>query len=168
MRLFSSLFPIVIAVLAACPAGGQDLEAAVGYPAAPPESIAKDAVPRFFPNYTTPCPSPTLDAIMKDRLNAALSQASVALFHAEDADRMERVADAAAVILGCAARLEEIRPAGLEERAWVAYDHLLVQLVVNTHALQTAALEDEVDDVVHWYHHVKQSCAACHARFREP
>lgn len=131
-------------------------------------SMSSDAVPKFFPNYTKPCASEELPEVMHSHFNPALSQMSNALFHAPEAeDRMDRVADAAAIILGCTEDVEKLRPADISEREWITFDHFLIQLVMNTHALQTAALEDEPEVVVHWFHHVKQTCAGCHARFRE-
>jgi hypothetical protein len=159
----------VAVVSAACPGG------AVGPAPAPltaergtaTPSLSADAVPRFFPSYTTPCGSEQFRDVMRDQFNASLSTVSQALFHDRDEGRMDRVADGAAVILGCAAKIDQHRPKGLVEREWVTFDHMLIQLVMNTHALQSAALEDDEEIVVHWYHHVKQSCAACHARFNE-
>lgn len=132
-----------------------------------PTSLSADAVPRFFPSYTKPCGSTEFRDIMKDQFNASLSTASQALFHDDDDGRLDRVADAAAVILGCANQIDHHRPIALAEHEWMTFDHLLIQLVMNTHALQSAALEDDQPTVEHWYHHVKQSCAACHARFNE-
>jgi hypothetical protein len=133
----------------------------------PSPSLSADAVPRFFPSYTKDCASTDLKEVMRDQFNASLSQVSQALFHDRDEGRLDRVADAAGVILGCAKQIDHHRPTSLVETEWMTFDHMLIQLVMNTHALQSAALEDDPEIVVHWYHHVKQSCAACHARFNE-
>lgn len=132
-----------------------------------PGSLSGDSVPRFFPNYVKPCKATVFREVMKDDLNASLTRISEALFHGQGDDdaRMEQVADSAGAILGCAVTINTHRPATIAAEQWPAFDHMLNQLVLNTHALQTAALEDDRDTVVHWYHHVKQSCAACHARF---
>src|SRR5207249_4725538 len=132
-------------------------------------SMSADAVPRFFPNFTKECGSTQFVDIMHDQLSPALSRVSDALFHssAPDEDRMNEVAEASAIILGCAKRLDQVRPAKLEGIEEITFEHFLIQLVMNTHALQTSALEDDEQIVVHWYHHVKQTCAACHSRFRE-
>lgn len=153
---------------AACPATGQ--RPRVADMAECCASLSSGSVPRFFPNYTRPCPAERIATIMRDELNPALTSIADALFHGADADpdvRARRVADAAAVILGCAEKLDRGRVPSLPEGEWAIFDHMLIQLVINAHALQTAALEDDEATVVHWYHHVKQSCAACHSRFHE-
>jgi len=130
-------------------------------------SLSSDAVPRFFPSYTKACASTEFRDVMTTQFNASLSVVSQALFHDVDDGRLDRVADAAAVILGCAKQFDHHRPAKVAPNDWTTFDHMMIQLVMNTHALQSAALEDDPEIVIHWYHHLKQSCAACHARFNE-
>ena len=108
---------------------------------------------------------------------STLSVPREVLYHAVEDGELERLIrlahpisagialSAAGVFLGCVpkiaqAHLKEIAP---EERP--AFDHLLLTLQINSFALQVAALEDDEVTVVHWYFHVKQACAGCHARF---
>ena len=67
-------------------------------------SLSGDSVPRFFPNYVTPCKATEFKRVMKDDLNASLTRISDALFHAkgESDAGLEPIADAAGEILGCA------------------------------------------------------------------
>ena len=132
-----------------------------------PESIARGTVPRFFPSYTTKCKQhETIKLVMQQEINPALSQISAALFHetGPEEERMQSVADAAATVLGCA---DEIARHGqhIHGDSWPTFDHFLHELVVNGHALQTSAMEDDPSVAIHWYYHFKQSCSACHARF---
>lgn len=129
------------------------------------QTLSSDSVPRFFPNFVTPCPSDDIGVIMADHFNPALTRIADALFHSTKENRLEEVAEAAAVVLGCAQTVTVHRSVKVTEDQWPVFDHFMIQLVMNTQALQSAALEDEIEDVTHWFHHVKQSCAGCHSRF---
>lgn len=166
-------------VASTTPAGGQTAQTApVTLPpatnaAAPTNGeqgaeISSNAVPQFFPAVVNPCPGETdvLGAVMKQGLNPQLSKINEALFHDKrPADqRLETIAESAAVILGCVPAVAKLGRGHFDE-TWPTFDHFVYNLVTNVSALQLAAQEDDLDEVKHWYQHVKHSCASCHARF---
>jgi hypothetical protein len=136
-------------------------------PCATGSCLAKTSVPLFFPSYTKPCNDEgSVKAVMLSQMSPALSQVSEALFHArgDEEARLKAVGDAAAVMLGCATVIAH-HGKEIHTDSWPTFDHFLHQLVVDVNALQNASMEDDIPEVTHWYHHVKQACASCHSRF---
>ena len=133
-------------------------------------SLSRNAIPRFEPSYVAKCPiEGPVDDIMKTVMSPSLARISMNLYHADAPaeERLSQVADATAKILGCFEQLIAHRDL-LRNEDWGTFDHFLWNMVVNVHALQIAAIESDDEWARHWYVHLKQSCAACHARFAPP
>jgi len=149
-------------------APAQPSAAAAPHPSEMRTDISSNAVPQFFPSVVRPCPAnyDSLREAMKQGLNPQLSIINEALFHDKRPveDRLETIAEGAAVILGCVPVVAKLGHGHFDE-TWPTFDHFVYNLVTNVSALQLAAQEDDVDEVKHWYQHVKHACASCHSRF---
>lgn len=109
-----------------------------------------------------------LKDMMKLRVNPMLTRISFALYHNKDADTAERLAlvgETSAKLLGCIGRMPTFPPEVQVDRM-PEYFRLLDDLHGHTLALQVSAMEADEEGARHWFRHMKQSCFACHARFR--
>lgn len=106
--------------------------------------------------------------LMKVRINPMLTRISYELHHNADADpatRLGAVGDTSAKLLGCIVKMPAYPPEIPVDRM-PEYFRLLDELQAHTLALQVSAMEADEDGARHWFGHMKQSCFACHARFR--
>ena len=110
---------------------------------------------------------PALADLMHTSLNAALTRASHALFHADDegapADPLEVVRDAAQALLDAGDPLERFAD-GAEDS--VRFRALARELHDGAAELRAAAIEGARPEAVHWFEHVQATCTRCHERFR--
>lgn len=163
--------PIVLSVLAlalsiAALVGG----AGMGTQAKAPRKILADSG-KMQSAEVQPCTgsgaADNLQLLMRHRINPMMTRLSFALYHDERpaAERLDVVADAAAVLLGCVEVTPSYRPEigldGLPE-----YYRLLERMQANTLALQTSARESDEPGTRHWFSHLKHDCNECHSRFR--
>ena len=130
-----------------------------------PDSLALASVPRYTPAIVQQCEGfHTIREMMEERLNPMMNQVSIGLFRMPPDEGGELVIEATAVILGCVPEaVSKFRDKSTDED-WIAMDTFLNTMQMNVLALQNAAMEGDADQTVHWYNHVKQSCAGCHAR----
>ena len=126
-------------------------------------------VPMIDPSRPLECKGDTPIAevadLMKTRINPTMTKLSFALHHMDSDDRLMAAADAAGDMLGCV-HLAPKYPPQIPLSRYGEYYHLIAEMQSSALALQTSALEQDDEGARHWFRHLKQSCVACHARFR--
>ena len=106
--------------------------------------------------------------VMAARINPTLTKIAFALHHDSSRppeERLEAAAGMSAALLGCITTLPNYRP-DVPLARMPEYYRFLDDLQDSVLALQVSALESDLEGARHWFRHVKQSCTACHARFR--
>jgi hypothetical protein len=110
---------------------------------------------------------PALAGLMHTTLNAALTRASHALFHAEDegapTDPMAEVGRAAHAILEAGDALEAFADGAADPARFRA---IARELQDGAAELRAAASEGARPEAMHWFEHVQATCTRCHDRFR--
>lgn len=127
--------------------------------------------PSLPPAFIKPCegtePFSDLGDLMAKRINGAVNRISFALHHdkREAPERMEDVANTAALLIGCVRTASAYNPEiGLEKMS--DYYRSLDEMQDHALAVQVAALESDEVSARHWFTHLRQDCAGCHSRFR--
>ncbi len=131
-----------------------------------PGSLAESEL--YEPNYVKPCGgSGSLDEIMNQGLNPRLSEMAANLFHDERpaGERLPAVADAAGAMLGCIPLMRQVANERSPDEAR-AFNNEITMLRINAIAAQVSALEMDQDAALHWFVHIRQTCASCHAQFK--
>lgn len=103
--------------------------------------------------------------LMQVRINPAMTRLSFALHHLDSEDRLAKVADAARDLVGCV-HLAPKYPPDIALARYGEYYQLTDEMGASALALMTSAQEGDDAGAHHWFLHLKQSCVACHARFR--
>lgn len=126
--------------------------------------LTMQSVPRFEPAAILKCePTKNLQELMRERFNPSMSIVSVALYRLPPDEGVELIVEATGEMLGCTPSfVKHLKHLGPKED-WAATDLSASQLQFQIFAMQSAAMEGDMNQVAHWYSHVKQSCAACHA-----
>jgi len=107
----------------------------------------------------------SLRGLMRNGVNAAMTNLSFALHHEQKPDHLEKAATQSMALLQCIRRAAtmhaDIGLDGLPE-----YFRFLNNLQEDTLAINVSAMEGDDEGARHWFRHLKQDCVACHSRFR--